>query len=39
MDKKTWAAPTVKPLTSAKDAQLGGAVTRDLLGSRQRAGS
>lgn len=34
MEKKTWAAPTVRPLTSAKDAQLGGSVTRDLL-SRQ----
>lgn len=39
MDKKTWAAPTVKPLTSAKDAQLGGAATRDVLTGRQRAGS
>lgn len=39
MDKKTWAAPTVKPLTSAKDAQLGGSATRDVAIGRQRAGS
>ena len=39
MDTKAWAAPTVKPLTSAKDAQLGGSATRDVVLTRQAAGS
>jgi hypothetical protein len=38
MEKKSWVAPTVTQLTSAKDAQLGNAGARDLLG-RQLAGS
>ena len=29
MTKKTWAAPTVTPLTAAKDAQLLGAAVSD----------
>ena len=31
MEKKTWVTPTVKPLASAQDAQLGGSGTRDAL--------
>jgi hypothetical protein len=32
MEKKTWVAPTVTPLASAEDAQLGRSGPKDLLG-------
>lgn len=39
MTKKTWVAPTVAPLSSAKDAQLGLAGAKDGTLSRHAATS
>jgi hypothetical protein len=39
MQKKTWTAPTIKPLASAKDAKLGVAGAKDGLVTKQSATS
>lgn len=39
MNKKTWVAPTVKPLASATDARLGVTGTKDGLVTKQAASS
>ena len=39
MTKKTWVAPTVKPLASAKDARLGLSGTKDGIATKHSATS